>query len=75
MEVPIYGDVNHIQLEGKIFQIRSLDYGVKKSYVIMYAGEVCCYLYLTDEGKWEASEYITEEQLTAILWWIKKLYS
>ncbi len=74
MEQPVYGRVHHIQIDGVLYQIQSIDEPFNTSFTIKRSGELLCTVSMNDENEWVTDPEIDEEKLTAIIQWIKRLY-
>lgn len=74
MDQPVYGDIKHIQVGNDLFQIQSIQSGMDTSFAISRSGEKVCIISMNEEGQWQSDFEISEDQLSQITHWIKRLY-
>lgn len=71
---PIYGDIQHINVNGELYQIRSAKESDKTYFIIFRSGEVLCTLRTDKDGTWQPSCDIGDHLLSDFVTRIRKLY-
>ena len=71
---PAYKDIRHINVNGEMYQIRSVDEAGNKSFIIIRSGDMLCRLSIDKNGQWKSDCDIGEHLLSGFVAWIKRLY-
>jgi hypothetical protein len=71
---PTYGDIQHINVNGELYQIRSANELGETYFIVFRSGEVLCTLRKNKNGRWQPSCDIGDHLLSGFVTRISKLY-